>query len=199
MNVNEPTTIQYVPQGFEVLKEPNVETINNRYLTRYDTEIPLAPSFDPRPVQTKYTLFGCIDQRFPVQEPIQMDPIVDWKNQNTKKGKQPFTQPTQNGPPLAYYMNLDKETAIQRQGYYLFNNQNEVHTPSQNSDLYLVQQASYSGYGGSGEKNPTENSPYLFDQYQYTTKQNARFANVATQYSFNNPTQARNIQPLVPR
>ncbi len=191
---NSKTTIPYVVQGLEVLRNDNADVLNKRIQSRYTTEIPLAPSFDPRPVQTKYTRFGVQDEYRPTSVPIEQDMYPEWKNtQVTNQSKSPFTIPTKNGPPLAYYMNLDKETALQRQSYYSFMDEKAIYSPvPDKGDLYTNHQAQYSGYGGSGEKNPIESSPYLFDQSKYQTTGSRRIPN--ERFTFNNPTQARNTQ-----
>ena len=187
------TSIPYVAQGFEVLRNDNTDTINKRIQSRYTTEIPLAPSFNPRPVQTKYTRFGVQDEYRPTSVPIEQDMYPEWKTNQTNQYKSPFTVPTMNGPPLAYYTNLDKETALQRQSYYSFLDEKVTYDPvPDKGDLYTNHQAQYNGYGGSGEKNPTESSPYLFDQSKYQTTGSRRIPQ--ERFTFNNPTQARNTQ-----
>lgn len=187
------TTIPYVVQGFEVLRNDNTDVLNKRIQSRYTTEIPLAPSFDPRPVQTKYTRFGVQDEYRPTSVPIEQDMYPEWESLQTNQYKSPFTVPTKNGPPLAYYMNLDKETALQRQSFYSFMDEKVLYNPvPDKGDLYTNHQAKYSGYGGSGEKNPVESSPYLFDQSKYQTTGSRRIPN--ERFTFNNPTQARNTQ-----
>ena len=177
--ITQDTTIPYVINGCFVQRPDQMDLLNTRIQTRYQTDIPLAPSFDPRPVQTKYTRFGVLDEYKTTTETlIQPDEYANWSQSafNTQNN-QPFTASTQNGPPLAYFMNLDKETALQRQGAYMFNSKNldddSVYQPSQQGDLYQNQNAQYSGKGGSGEYSPTENTPYLFDQYQYSTTRKA--------------------------
>ena len=193
---NSKTTIPYVVQGLEVLRNDNADVLNKRIQSRYTTEIPLAPSFDPRPVQTKYTRFGVQDEYRPTSVPIEQDMYPEWKNtQVTNQSKSPFTIPTKNGPPLAYYMNLDKETALQRQGAYMFNSKNleddSVYQPPQQGDLYQNQNAQYSGGGGSGEYSPTESSPYLFVQPQFSNTRTAPSSGHARKMEFNQPTQPR--------
>ena len=194
MEINNSTTIPYSFQGLEVLRPDNTDILNRRIQDRYKTEIPLAPSLDPRPVQTKYTRFGAVDEYRASSVPIQPDMYLEWKQDHPQNSaKSPFTVPTLNGPPLAYYMNLDKETALQRQSYYSFVDQSVVYDPTHNkSDLYGIDQAKYSGYGGSGKKDPTESSPYLFDQHTYQTTGSRMIPN--NRYVFNNPTQARLTQ-----
>jgi len=191
---NSKTTIPYVVQGLEVLRTDNTDLLNKRIQSRYTTEIPLAPSFDPRPVQTKYTRFGVQDEYRPTSVPIESDYYPDWyENKYDSSFKNPFITPTKNGPPLAYYMNLDKETALQRQCYYSFMDEKALYNPvPDKGDLYTNHQAKYSGYGGSGEKNPIESSPYLFDQSTYKTTGSRMIPN--DRFVFNNPTQARITQ-----
>lgn len=186
-------SIPYVAQGFEVLCNDNTDVINKRIQSRYNTEIPLAPSFNPHPVQTKYTRFGVQDEYRPTSVPIEQDMYPEWKTNQTNQYKSPFIVPTTNGPPLAYYMNLDKETALQRQSYYSFLDEKVTYHPvPDKGDLYTNHQAKYSGYGGSGEKNPVESSPYLFDQSKYQTTGSRRIPQ--ERFTFHNPTQARNTQ-----
>lgn len=196
--ITEDHTIPYVLKGCHVLRPDQMDVFNTRIQTRYQTDIPLAPSFDPRPVQTKYTHFGVLDEYKTVETPIEPDSYKDWNasilNQNHQ---QPFTSPTLKGPPLAYFMNLDKETALQRQGAYMFNSKNgeddSIYQPSQTSSLYHTDIANYSGYGGSGEYSPTEKTPYLFDQYSFSTTR--KTPNAPQNMAFNNPTLPRGTGP----
>jgi hypothetical protein len=173
-----------------------MDLLNTRIQSRYETDIPLAPSFDPRPVQTKYTRFGVLDEYKTSDTSIQPDEYANWSQSpfNTRN-TQPFTAPTLKGPPLAYFMNLDKETALQRQGAYMFNSKNlednSVYQPSQQGDLYQNQNAQYNGGGGSGEYSPTESSPYLFVQPQFSNTRTAPSSGHVRQMEFNQPTQPR--------
>ena len=92
-------------------------------------------------------------------------------------------------------MNLDKETALQRQGVYMFNskdlNDDSVYQPSQKSDLYSNSIAKYSGYGGSAKYSPTERTPYLFDEYSISSTRNIPFTSDVQTMPFNNPTLPR--------
>jgi hypothetical protein len=196
--ITQNNTIPYAVNGCYVLRPDQMDLLNTRVQKRYQTDIPLAPSFDPRPVQTKYTRFGVLDEYKTVETSIEPDYYKDWNssvfNQNHQ---QPFTAPTLNGPPLAYFMNLDKETALQRQGAYMFNSKNgeddSIYQPSHKSDLYQNTIFKYSGYGGSGEYSPTENTPYLFDQYSFSTTREA--PDVSQTMPFNNPTLPRGTGP----
>lgn len=196
--ITQDNTIPYVISGCHVLRPDQMDVLNTRIQSRYQTDIPLAPSFDPRPVQTKYTRFGVLDEYKTVETPIENDYYKDWSASIfNQKHQQPFVAPTTNGPPLAYFMNLDKETALQRQGHYMFNYKNgeddSIYQPSLNSDLYNSSIAKYSGYGGSGEYSPTESTPYLFDQYSFST---TRIAPTTPQpMAFNNPTLPRGTGP----
>lgn len=194
--ISQKTTIPYVINGCFVLRPDQMDILNERILSRNQTDIPLAPSFDPRPVQTKYTRFGVLDEYKTSNTPIEPDQYKDWYHSNLNtKNKQPFTTPTANGPPLAYFMNLDKETALQRQGVYMFNskdlNDDSVYQPSQKGDLYSNSIAKYSGYGGSAKYSPTERTPYLFDEYSISNNRNIPFTSDVGTMPFNNPTLPR--------
>jgi len=194
--ITQDTTIPYVINGCFVLRPDQMDLLNTRIQSRYETDIPLAPSFDPRPVQTKYTRFGVLDEYKTSDTSIQPDEYANWSQSpfNTRN-TQPFTAPTLKGPPLAYFMNLDKETALQRQGAYMFNSKNleddSVYQPPPQGDLYQNQNAQYSGGGGSGEYSPTESSPYLFVQPQFSNTRTAPSSGHARKMEFNQPTQPR--------
>ena len=196
--IMEDNTIPYVIKGCSVLRPDQMDLLNTRIQSRYQTDIPLAPSFDPRPVQTKYTRFGVLDDYKTVETSVEPDIYKDWSasilNQNHQ---QPFITPTLKGPPLAYFMNLDKETALQRQGAYMFNSKNldddSVYQPPQTSSLYQTDIAKYSGYGGSGEYSPKERTPYLFDQYTFSSTRKTPIA--PQNMAFNNPTLPRGTGP----
>lgn len=194
--ITQDTTIPYVINGCFVLRPDQMDLLNTRIQSRYETDIPLAPSFDPRPVQTKYTRFGVLDEYKTSDTSIQPDEYANWSQSpfNTRN-TQPFTAPTLKGPPLAYFMNLDKETALQRQGAYMFNSKNleddSVYQPPPQGDLYQNQNAQYSGGGGSGEYSPTESSPYLFVQPQFSNTRTAPSSGHARKMEFNQSTQPR--------
>jgi len=194
--ITQDNTIPYVINGCFVLRPDQMDLLNTRIQSRYETDIPLAPSFDPRPVQTKYTRFGVLDEYKTSDTSIQPDEYANWSQSpfNTRN-TQPFTAPTLKGPPLAYFMNLDKETSLQRQGAYMFNSKNlednSVYQPSQQGDLYQNQNAQYNGGGGSGEYSPTESSPYLFVQPTFSNTRTAPSSGHARQMEFNQPTQPR--------
>ena len=194
--ITQETTIPYVINGCFVLRPDQMDLINTRIQSRYETDIPLAPSFDPRPVQTKYTRFGVLDEYKTSDTSIQPDEYANWSQSPFHtRNVQPFTAPTLKGPPLAYFMNLDKETSLQRQGAYMFNSKNleddSVYQPSQQGDLYQNQIAQYSGGGGSGEYSPTESSPYLFVQPTFSNTRTAPSSGHARPMEFNQPTQPR--------
>lgn len=194
--ITQDTTIPYVINGCFVLRPDQMDLINTRIQSRYETDIPLAPSFDPRPVQTKYTRFGVLDEYKTSDTSIQPDEYANWSQSPFHtRNVQPFTAPTLKGPPLAYFMNLDKETSLQRQGAYMFNSKNleddSVYQPSQQGDLYQNQIAQYSGGGGSGEYSPTESSPYLFVQPTFSNTRIAPSSGHARPMEFNQPTQPR--------
>ena len=197
--ITQETTIPYVVNGCFVLRPDQNDQLNTRVQTRYQTDIPLAPSFDPRPVQTKYTRFGILDEYKTCDTPIEPDYYKDWNASPFHQAhQQPFTTATRNGPPLAYFMNLDKETSLQRQGVYMFNSKNgnddSIYQPSYtHSELYHNTIAKYSGNGGSGEYSPIENTPYLFDQYQFSTTRQAPITTTTT--PFYNPTLPRGTGP----
>lgn len=192
------TTIPYSVNGCMVLRPDQMDELNTRIQSRFKTDIPLAPSFDPRPIQTKYTHFGVMDEYKTSNVSIEPDQYKDWSlSASNINNVQPFLTPTTNGPPLAYYMNLDKETALQRQGVYMFNSKNleddSIYQPSYQGDLYQNQNANYSGNGGSGGYSPTENTPYLFEQYQYSNSRKAPNSTSGRNMAFNNPTHARGL------
>ena len=193
--ITQDNTIPYAVNGCFVRRPDQMDVLNTRVQTRYQTDIPLAPSFDPRPVQTKYTRFGVLDEYRASDTSIEPDQYKDWSaSPFNQKHQQPFTTPTTKGPPLAYFMNLDKETALQRQGAYMFNSKNgnddSIYQPSLESDLYHTSIAKYSGNGGSGDYSPTENTPYLFDQYTFSTTRKPPIA-TPLPTTFNAPTLAR--------
>ena len=47
-----------VPDGLLIGQQSRVDEINERIGSRQFSDQPLAPNFDPRPVMTKYMIFG---------------------------------------------------------------------------------------------------------------------------------------------
>lgn len=172
MELTTQTTIPYVANGC-FIQDGQVDILNKRMQQRFQTDIPLAPSFDPRPVQTKYTRFGVLDERRDsiTAENIDPDYYAQWQGVGHQ---QPFTAPTRGAPPLAYFKNVDKETALLRQGAYMFNSKDPdydaVYQPPTSSELYKVTTAKYGGYGGSGSFSHNENTPYLFKRFKLVSK-----------------------------
>ena len=191
---SQPTTIPYVVNGCFV-QDGQSDLLNARIQQRYQTDVPLAPSFDPRPVQTRYTRFGISDEYRASTVEIEPDYYCSWTN-GAGGHQQPFVTTTRNGPPLAYLKNIEKETALQRQGAYAFNSKNPdeeiCYQPPETSELYKITTAKYSGYGGSGEMLHNEATPYLFKRHKLRTKRQAPQDAVDAQImSFNNPTLPR--------
>jgi hypothetical protein len=164
-----------------------------------DHDIALAPSFDPRPSQTKYTHFAVQDKTPKSDVRIAADPYLKWKFAYGSTSMQPFTAPTRNGPPTAYLSNIDTETALLRQGSYAFNTKNPYAEglyvpPVGQTDLYVDNAyAKYSGLGGSGAM--AVNHEYLFEQPDLVTLRTPPGQEILIgEMPFGNPTGARSRQ-----
>ena len=127
-----------------------MDEINQRILARDQSDKPLPPNFDPRPVLTKYALFPMLDNRMPATVPIQAN-----YNYSLEKN---FTPPLMSvGPVSGFINNVEVESNLRNQFFALQKGAGQnVYIPSSNSDLYKV-------HVTSSPNQPAQPFPGLFD------------------------------------
>ena len=147
--------IHGIPEYLYYGQNERVDELNDRIQTRHFPDSPLEPSFDPRPVPTKYALFPIINRRKPMQEPV--IPYLDYN------GSVNFNPGSSRAPPTGYLNNIDLETNLRNQNFALQHGaEQQIYVPSSNSDLYKVSVPVSS--------NPVEQThPLLFERQLFDT------------------------------
>jgi hypothetical protein len=144
--------IEGLIHGVQYIQQERVDELNDRYVARQFSDMPLVPNFDPRPVSTKYALFPCIDGTRPIHEPA-----VSYPEYNIASN---FNPGTNKGPWNGFSQNVDTETILRNQTFALQRSHQKEYIPPRDSDLYNVSVISQ----------PSEQPyPLLFDKQQYTT------------------------------
>lgn len=129
MNYQASYQIQGAHHGVQYGQNDRVDELNQRINSRVISDSPLEPSFNPRPVSTKYAHFPIINRRKQVNEPNIPYPAY---NQHIN-----FTPPTSKGPSSGYRNNVDVENSLRNQEYALQHGaEQNVYVPSSNSDMY---------------------------------------------------------------
>lgn len=129
-----------------------VDELNDRILGRFQSDMPLQPNIDIRPVPTKYSYFPVIE-RIPLPKvPLTRSPYYSVETN--------FTPSNSRGPVDGYFSNVNTESSLRNQYFAMQNGAPQSdYIPSSQSDLYMVKMA-----------NPTqvETQPYpgLFDKYE---------------------------------
>jgi hypothetical protein len=111
-------------QNFEKL-----DSINRDLYTRNIPSSTIQPNFNPRPVNTKYSMLPTIDHRKEANVPI-----INKGNYNNEQIFNPGTaKPHYSG----YATNVDKESTLRNQFFALQAADQAKYIPSSNSDLYM--------------------------------------------------------------
>jgi hypothetical protein len=160
--------------GCLIGQQDRVDELNERISSRHFPDHALQPNFDPRPTNTRYTMFPMVDQFRPINEPIQ---IIEQHNVSTN-----FSPATRKGPVSTYLANVNTETILRNQQFALQHGADQaVYVPSSTSDLYRVEVV------GRQEVQPFER---LFDRPSYKTTQPAIIQSLGKD-RFNNSTRVQ--------
>ena len=131
MEYNKNDSLYGVHTGVMTGQNERVDELNNRMQTRYFPDVAMAPNFDPRPMQTKQTLFPIINIR---KDSIQ--PILSAPNHYVETNFNPGTSRAHSS---GYFANVDTETKLRNQTAVLQHGAYQnVYVPSSQSDLYNV-------------------------------------------------------------
>jgi hypothetical protein len=119
-----------VVEGVSYQQNERVDELNTRISSRYFSDVPLEPNYNPRPVPTKYSIFPIVDRKKPI-----LEQQLKYVNHEITTN---FNPATRNGPPKSYFNNVDTETILRNQAFSLQNAEQSVYIPSTKSDLYNV-------------------------------------------------------------
>ena len=131
-----------------------VEDLNTRIYQRNLPDTDLEPNFDPRPQQTKYSVFPRPDTEYK-SEPVQQKNYLDYYPEVM------FYPGNTKGPVNGYLHSVELETNLRNQHIPLHHGDLGIqYIPSTSSDMYQVHVA---------KSSITEPMPdtHLFDTYQY--------------------------------
>ena len=173
-----------VPDKIIYQNNERVDELNDRIRERQFSDRPLAPNFNARPINTKYSRFPIIDRRANENVPIYQ------KSMHSVTSN--FNPATRNGPPDFYFNNVDTETMLRNQNVALQKGANQgIYVPSSNSDLYRVNISNV-----SEQNTQAHPHPHLFNGFTFTNnrEQKVNSINIGKDI-FNNHTrtQLRNI------
>lgn len=159
MDLRDPGLID-VPEGIFYGQNERIDELNWRIADRMETNAPMRPNYDPRPVPTKYAVFPVVDRVKMITEPSKMYP--EYNNET-------WFAPCTSKPHFSGFINsVDKESLLRNQDRILqkYETKNE-YKPSFESDMYKVgvPQRPLSLF------DQQDAHPDLFKRYNYTTEQ----------------------------
>ena len=143
-----------VPEGVSYGQHERVDELNDRISSRYFSDKPLQPNYNPRSIPTKYSLFPIVNRRKEVKEVLNTYPDYN--------GYDNFNPGTAKAPPCGFINNVDTETILRNQAFALQHADQNVYIPSSQSDLYKVEVVS----------RPSEQPhPLLFNRFTFDGRQ----------------------------
>jgi hypothetical protein len=153
MDLQNNNQIYGVHQGIQYGQNERVDELNKRICSRFISDSPLEPNFDPRPVSTKYALFPIVNRRKMVNEPS-----IPYPEYNHRIN---FTPTISRGPSAGYRNNVDIENSLRNQEYALQHGADQnVYVPASSSDLYNTTVVSAPS---------NQPHPRLFEQPQFSS------------------------------
>lgn len=143
-----------VPEGISYGQHERVDELNDRIASRYFSDKPLQPNYNPRPIPTKYSIFPIINRRKEVKENL-----VNYPDYN---GYDNFNPGSAKAPISGIVNNIDTETILRNQAFALQKADQHIYVPSSQSDLYKVEVIS----------RPSEQPyPLLFNRFTFDGRQ----------------------------
>jgi hypothetical protein len=133
MNTSESQNKIYgIPEGVSYGQNERVDELNDRINSRNTSDYMLPPNFDPRPVQSRFTMFPALNSRRPVNTKIESN--YDYAAETN------FTPPVGGRGPVSGFLNhVDAESNLRNQFFALQKGADQgVYIPSSKSDLYRV-------------------------------------------------------------
>ena len=156
MNIIDERPIHGLVSGIYYGQNARVDELNERISARVQTDVPLMPNFDVRPVSTKYARFPVID-RFTQPKVSIRKPHVEYSVAST------FAPVQSRGPVDGYFSHVQDESILRNQIYAIQKADEAVYIPHSNSDLYNVTMATPSSEQEQQQQQP---HPDLFSRYQ---------------------------------
>lgn len=131
MNIQDNQHIYGIPDGVLYGQMDRTDELNNRIVSRNLSDTPLEPQYDPRPVQTKQTLFPMVKNAQHSTEPMVPYPMYNsYAN---------FNPGNRRAPSSGFMQNIDVETVLRNQTFALQHGASQsVYVPSSSSELYNV-------------------------------------------------------------
>lgn len=131
MNIQENQHIYGIPDGVLYGQTDRIDELNQRMSSRHFSDIPLEPHYDPRPVQTKRTIFPVVKNGQRTAEQMVQYPVYNMAT-NFNPGNRP-------APSSGFIKNVDVETVLRNQTFALQHGASQsVYVPSSASELYNV-------------------------------------------------------------
>jgi hypothetical protein len=132
MNIQQNQSIHGVSSGVSYGQNERVDELNYRLSNRHFADSPLEPNYDPRPVQTKMTLFPVVKNSKKTTEVASQYPV-----HNVSAN---FNPGNDRAPSNGFTQNIDTETILRNQTFALQHGASQsVYVPSSASELYNVQ------------------------------------------------------------
>jgi hypothetical protein len=151
MNIIDERPIHGLVSGIYYGQNARVDELNERISARVQSDTPLMPNFDVRPVPTKYARFPMIDRI--TQHKVDIRPMPEYSVANS------FASIQSRGPVDGYFSHVQDESILRNQIYAIQKADQVVYVPQSESDLYKVTMATPSS---------EQHQPYpdLFSRYQ---------------------------------
>ena len=168
-----------IPDGVLYGQNDRIDELNDRLSQRHFSDSPLEPNYDPRPVQTKRTLFPIVKNARHTTEPSLQYPVY-----NTSAN---FNPGNRIAPTAGFRQNVDVETVLRNQTFALQRGASQsVYVPSSASELYNVSVVS----SPSIQPHPDLFAPHTFSNQAHP---NLAGVNIGNDRFFNHTrTQLRN-------
>lgn len=130
MLLNDERPIYGVVNGITYQQHERTDELNQRISERIQSDVPLQPNFDPRPIPTKYAHFPIINRRAAASVSIPQYGVYETSQ---------YASMNRRGPVEGFFAKVDVETELRNQHYALQRGgiQN-VYVPGSTSDLYRV-------------------------------------------------------------
>jgi hypothetical protein len=150
-----PNKIYGIPEGVSYGQNDRVDELNDRISARGVSDYALPSNFDPRPTQTRFTMFPALDSRRPVNTQIESN--YDYAAETN------FTPPIGGRGPVSGFLNhVDAESNLRNQFFALQKGAGQgVYIPSSKSDLYRVTVPHIPG---------EQTHPLLFERTQFDSR-----------------------------
>ena len=131
MNIQDNQRIYGIPDGVLYGQNDRADDINERMSSRHFSDSPLEPQYDPRPAQTKRTLFPIVKNAQQSSVPILPYPVYN--------SSANFNPGNKMAPVSGFVQNIDVETVLRNQTFALQHGASQsIYVPSSSSELYNV-------------------------------------------------------------